>query len=152
MIVKPTIMKLTNKLIKRSLKGLAAIAFLFVAILLFHIVTAKPALYDTPNLQISRIDFKSNIDSHKAKEICADLRTIKGLTSDSIIVKRNVVVYFHNNKITNSDKVFDELMTKKPYEATRFILPASLANKEVCPIDQNSMTYKVSQKINQFFN
>lgn len=152
MIVKPTIMKLTNKLIKRSLKGLAAIAFLFVAILLFHIVTAKPALYDTPNLQISRIDFKSNIDSLKAKEICADLRTVKGLTSDSIIVKRNVVVYFHNNKITNSDKVFDELMTKKPYEATRFILPASLANKEVCPIDQNSMTYKVSQKINQFFN
>ena len=152
MIVKPTIMKLTNKLIKRSLKGLAAIAFLFVAILLFHIVTAKPALYDTPNLQISRIDFKSNIDSLKAKEICADLRTIKGLTSDSIIVKRNVVVYFHNNKITNSDKVFDELMTKKPYEATRFILPASLANKEVCPINQNSMTYKVSQKINQFFN
>lgn len=152
MIVKPTIMKLTNKLIKRSLKGLAAIAFLFVAILLFHIVTAKPALYDTPNLQISRIDFKSNIDSLKAKEICADLRTVKGLTSDSIIVKRNVVVYFHNNKITNSDKVFDELMTKKPYEATRFILPASLANKEVCPINQNSMTYKVSQKINQFFN
>ncbi|MBP4141112.1 hypothetical protein MW871_00900 [Flavobacterium sp. I-SCBP12n] len=145
-------MKSTNKLIKRVLQGIAIIAVLFVAILVFHIVTAKPAVYDSPNLQISRIDFKSNIDSVRAKEICADLRTIKGLTSDSIIVKRNVVVYFHNNKITNSQKVYDELMTKRPYEANQFVLPAGLANKEVCPIDQNSMTYKISQKINRFFN
>lgn len=145
-------MKKTNKIIKKGLFVLAGIVVLFIAILIFHIVTAKPAVYDFPNLQISRIDFKSNIDSVKAKEICADLRTIKGLTSDSIIVKRNVVVFFHNNKITNSQKVYDELMTKRPYEANQFVLPAGLANKEVCPIDQNSMTYKVSKSINQFFN
>ncbi|WP_269226791.1 hypothetical protein [Flavobacterium eburneipallidum] len=141
-----------NKTIKKGFYVVGGIAFLFIAILMFHIITAKPAVYDSANLQVSRIDFKSNIDSVQAKQIAADLRTIKGLTSDSIIIKRNVVVYFHNNKITNSEKVFNELMTKRSYEAERFVLPANMASKEVCPVDQNSVSYKVSKSINQFFN
>lgn len=141
-----------NTTIKKGLYILSGIVVLFVAILLFHIITAKPAVYENPNLQISRIDFKSNIDSLQARQICADLRTIKGLTTDSIIVKRNVVVYFHNNKITNSEKVYNELMSKRPYQAKRYILPANMANKEVCPMDQNSFSYKASKTIHQFFN
>lgn len=141
-----------NKTVKKVLIAVAGIGVLFFAILIFHIITAKPAVYENPNLQVSRIDFKSTIDSAQAKQICADLRSIKGLTSDSIIVKRNVVVYFHNNKITNSEKVFNELMSKRPYEAERFILPANMTNKEVCPVDQNSFAYKASKTINQFFN
>ncbi|MBZ4044011.1 beta/gamma crystallin family protein [Flavobacterium hibisci] len=142
----------TNKTIKKILRAGLVITILFFCILLFHIITAKPAVYESPNLQVSRIDFKENIDSVQARQICSDLRSIKGLTSDSIIVKRNVVVYFHNNKITNSEKVYNELMSKRPYDAKRYILPANLANKEVCPVNQNSMSYKLSQKINQFFN
>lgn len=145
-------MKNSKKIIKTVLYSIGGIAVLFLAILLYHLITIKPAVLDTPNSQISRIDFKANIDSVQAKQICADLRTIKGITSDSIIVKNNVVVYFHNNKVTNSDKVYNQLMSKRPYEASRFILPAGLANKAVCPMDQTSMTYKLSQKINQFFN
>ena len=141
-----------NKTIKKVLWAATITFMLFFAILVFHIITAKPAVYESPNLQVSRIDFKENIDSAAAKKICADLRSIKGLTSDSIIVKRNVVVYFHNNKITNSKKVYDELMTKGNYSAERYILPANLASKEVCPVDQNSFSYKMSQKINRFFN
>lgn len=141
-----------NKTVKKGLWAILIMSVLFFAILVFHIITAKPAVYESPNLQVSRIDFKENIDAANAKKICADLRSIKGLTSDSIIVKRNVVVYFHNNKITNSEKVYAELMSKGNYDAQRYILPASLANKEVCPIDQNSYSYKLSKKINQFFN
>ncbi len=142
----------TNKTIKKIFRAGLVITILFFGIFLFHIITAKPAVYESPNLQVSRIDFKLDIDSLQAKQICSDLRSIKGLTSDSIIVKRNVVVYFHNNKITNSEKVYNELMTKRPYDAERFILPAHLASKEVCPVNQNSMSYKLSQKVNQFFN
>jgi len=141
-----------NKTIKRGLLMGLGIVALFFAILLFHIITAKPAVYESPNLQVSRIDFKTNIDAVQAKQICSDLRSIKGLTSDSIIVKRNVVVYFHNNTIANSEKIYTELMHKRHYEAQRYILPANLANKAVCPIDQNSFGYKLSKKINQFFN
>ncbi|MNR36957.1 hypothetical protein D3C85_1549360 [compost metagenome] len=128
------------------------ILVLFFAIFLFHIITAKPAVYESPNLQVSRIDFKTNIDSLQAKQICSDLRSIKGLTSDSIIVKRNVVVYFHNNKITNSKKVFDQLIAIGHYDAQRYILPENLAGKEVCPVNQNSLSYRLSQKLNRFFN
>lgn len=141
-----------NKTIKKGLWAGLIVMLLFIAIFLFHIITAKPAVYESPNLQVSRIDFKNNIDSVQAKQICSDLRSIKGLTSDSIIVKRNVVVYFHNNSITNSEKVYDELMTKGPYDAKRYILPANLANKAVCPIDQNSFSYKMAKSINQIFN
>ena len=142
----------TNKIIKKALWTVLIITGLFFAILIFHIITAKPAVYESANLQVSRIDFKTNIDSVQAKQICADLRSIKGLTSDSIIVKRNVVVYFHNNKITNSEKVYNQLMDKRDYDAKRYILPENLANKEVCPVDQNSYSYKLSQKANRFFN
>lgn len=142
----------TNKIIKKALWTVLIITGLFFAILIFHIITAKPAVYESANLQVSRIDFKANIDSVQARQICADLRSIKGLTSDSIIVKRNVVVYFHNNKITNSEKVYNQLMDKRDYDAKRYILPENLANKEVCPVDQNSFSYKLSQKVNRFFN
>ncbi len=141
-----------NKFIKKGLWTGLIILVLFFAIFLFHIITAKPAVYESPNLQVSRIDFKTNIDSLQAKQICSDLRSIKGLTSDSIIVKRNVVVYFHNNKITNSQKVFDQLIAIGHYDAKRYILPENLAGKEVCPVNQNRLSYKLSQKINRFFN
>ncbi|MBP1223131.1 hypothetical protein [Flavobacterium sp. 1355] len=141
-----------NKFIKKGLWTGLIILVLFFAIFLFHIITAKPAVYESPNLQVSRIDFKSNIDSVQAKQICSDLRSIKGLTSDSIIVKRNVVVYFHNNKITNSKKVFDQLIAIGHYDAQRYILPENLAGKEVCPVNQNSLSYRLSQKLNRFFN
>jgi hypothetical protein len=141
-----------NKFIKKGLWTGLIILVLFFAIFLFHIITAKPAVYESPNLQVSRIDFKTNIDSLQAKQICSDLRSIKGLTSDSIIVKRNVVVYFHNNKITNSQKVFDQLIAIGHYDAQRYILPENLAGKEVCPVNQNSLSYRLSQKLNRFFN
>lgn len=141
-----------NKFIKKGLWTGLIILVLFFAIFLFHIITAKPAVYESPNLQVSRIDFKTNIDSVQAKQICSDLRSIKGLTSDSIIVKRNVVVYFHNNKITNSKKVFDQLIAIGHYDAQRYILPENLAGQEVCPVNQNSLSYRLSQKLNRFFN
>lgn len=141
-----------NTTLKKGLWGVLTIIVLFFAIFVYHIITAKPAVYESQHLQVSRIDFKTNIDSVNAKQICSDLRSIKGLTTDSIIVKRNVVVYFHNNTITNSEKVYDELMSKGKYDAQRYILPESLANKEVCPVDQNSAGYKLLKQVNQLFN
>ena len=110
----------TKKIIKKTLLILVSIIVLFFAILLYHIITIKPEVTENQNLQVSRIDFKTPLDSLQAKQVCKDLRTIKGLTSDSIIVKNNVVVYFHNNSITNSSKVFNQLMAKRNYDAVRF--------------------------------
>jgi hypothetical protein len=63
-----------NKTLKRGLWFVLIIVVLFLSIMLFHIITAKPAVYESPNLQVSRIDFKTTIDSVQAKQICSDLR------------------------------------------------------------------------------
>jgi hypothetical protein len=44
-------------------------------------------------------------------------------------------------------------MTKGNYKAERFIIPASLANKQVCPvIKKDGFKYKFSQFIQGIFN
>ena len=141
-----------SKVFKKAIYAVATLFVLFFAILIYHIATAKPPVYENAHVQVSRIDFKSDIDPVQSKKICKDLRSIKGLTSDSIIVRKNMIVYFHNNTITNSQKVYNQLMRKGNYDAVPYILPASLANKSVCPVDRNSFSYKMSKKVNQFFN
>ena len=142
----------TNKTLKKAIFASVGIFVLLFAILVFHIITVKPAVVENSHIQVSRIDFKNDLDAAQIKQIKNDLRSLKGITSDSIIVKGNLVVYFHNNTITNSEKVFAQLMNRRSYEANRYILPANLANKEVCPIDRNSFSYKLSKKVNQYFN
>ena len=90
-----------NKTLKKVLFAVLVLVVVFFGILVFHIVTAKPAVYESPNLQVSRIDFKSTITPEQAQKICKDLRAIKGITSDCIIVKRNVGVYFQKKKVIN---------------------------------------------------
>lgn len=141
-----------NKTLKKALFAVLVLVVVFFGILVFHIVTAKPAVYESSNLQVSRIDFKSTITPEQAQKICKDLRAIKGITSDSIIIKRNVVVYFHNNKVANSKKIYDELMAKGKYDAQRYILPEGMSTKEVCPVDQNSFSYKMAKSLHQIFN
>ncbi|SEG37288.1 hypothetical protein SAMN05421847_2089 [Halpernia humi] len=138
-----------NKKVKYTL---ISISTLVVAFLVFKIFTATPETVNNPYVQMSRIDFKENINPTQAKQICKDLRSIKGLTSDSIIVKRNSVVYFSKNTETNSKKVYDQLMSKGNYNATRFIVVADNSNREVCPMDKNGLPYKISKKLIQFFN
>lgn len=138
-----------NKKVKYTL---ISISTLVVAFLVFKIFTATPETVNNPYVQMSRIDFKENINPTQAKQICKDLRSIKGLTSDSIIVKRNSVVYFSKNTETNSKKVYDQLMSKGNYDATRFIVVADNSNREVCPMDKNGLPYKISKKLIQFFN
>lgn len=138
-----------NKKVKYTL---ISISTLVVAFLVFKIFTATPETVNNPYVQMSRIDFKENINPTQAKQICKDLRSIKGLTSDSIIIKRNSVVYFSKNTVTNSKKVYDQLMSKGNYNATRFIVVADNSNREVCPMDKNGLPYKISKKLIQFFN
>ena len=140
-----------NKILKTKYTVLG-ISVLLIAILAFAAFTAKPQTIDNANIQVSRIDFKSDINPTEAKEICKDLRTIKGLTSDSIIVKRNSVVYFANNTVTNSEQVYNQLMRKGSYDAERFIVLANNSNKEVCPMNKDGIPYKISMKLIQFFN
>lgn len=138
-----------NKKIKIFLLSILGIFVLLFGILVFHIANARPI--ENATIQISRIDFDKPFDSLSTILIKEQLHSIKGVKSD-IIVKNNVVVYFHDNQIVNSEKVYAELMNKGDYNAKRFILPVSLANNQVCPVmKKDGFKYKFSKFIQSIF-
>jgi hypothetical protein len=138
------------KIIALSLFGTT---LLLVIVLVVHIATAKPISYDNATMQISRIDFQEPLDSIKIKEIHRNLKSIPGFINDSYNLKNNVVVFFHDNKIADSKKIYEELMKKGNYKATRYILPAHLENKTACPvIQEGSFSYHFSKGVQRIFN
>ena len=139
-----------NKTFKRIMLSLLGVMLLLFIILVYHIATARPL--ENATIQVSRIDFDKPFDSISTINIKQKLHDIAGVKSE-IIVKRNVVVYFHDNKIADSKKIYNELMTKGNYKAERFILPANLANKEVCPVmKKDGNSYKFTKLVKGIFN
>jgi hypothetical protein len=139
-----------NKTIKRALLSILGIFLLLFAILVYHIANARPV--ESATIQVSRIDFDKPFDSLSSMDIKQKLHDIPGVKSE-IIIKRNVVVYFHDNRVADSKKVYDELMTAGHYNAQQFVLPASLANNQVCPVmKKDGFKYKFSKFIQGIFN
>lgn len=140
-----------NKKIKIALGSLIGISLFLFIVLVYHIATKKPI--DNANMQISRIDFKEPLDSMKVKEIHRNLKSIPGFMGDHFNPEKGVLVYFHDNRIADSKKVFTQLMAKGNYKAERFVLPASLANKQVCPVmNRDGFSYKFTQTVQRIFN
>ena len=147
--IKKNIME-TRKILKKGLLSLLGISLLLFVILVYHIATARPL--ENASIQVSRIDFDRPFDSLSTVDIKNKLHSISGVRNE-IIVKRNVVVYFHDMRIANSKKVYAALMSKGNYKAERFILPANFANKEVCPVMKpDGVSYKFTKFIQRIFN
>ncbi|OYU81406.1 MAG: hypothetical protein CFE23_04790 [Flavobacterium sp. BFFFF1] len=143
----------TRKKIKIAILSLLGTVLVLFVVLVAHIAMSRPLKLDVPNIQVSRIDFSEPLDAAKKKDVCQNLRSIKGITSDSIIVKNNVVVYFHDNRFTDSQKVFNQLMAKGHYDAKMFTVPRELASKQVCPaMDPKSFKYKFALAVQSVFN
>jgi len=140
----------TRKKIKIALLSVLGFFLLMFVILVYHIANARPL--ENATIQVSRIDFDKPFDSLSAADITQKLHTIEGVKSE-IIVKRNVVVYFHDNTIADSKKVYNELMKTGNYKAERFVLPPGLANNQVCPvIKKDGISYKFSKFVQKIFN
>jgi hypothetical protein len=142
---------------KRKVKIIAittfSVALLFFVILVYHIATAKPIVYDNSSMQISRIDFNEPLDSLKMKEIHRNLKTIPGFISDSYNLEKGVLVYFHDNRIADSKSIYNALIRKGKYKANRYVVPKSLASNEVCPVmNKGTLSYKFSKTVKQIFN
>jgi hypothetical protein len=139
-----------NKTIKKILLSIVGIFLLLFAILVYHIANARPI--ESATIQVSRIDFDKPFDSISSMDIKQKLHDIPGVKSE-IIIKRNVVVYFHDNRVADSKKVYDELMTTGQYNAQQFVLPAGLADNQVCPVmKKDGFKYKFSKFIQGIFN
>jgi len=139
-----------NKKVKIALWSVLGFSLLMFAILVYHIATVRPV--ENATIQVSRIDFDKPFDSITAVAVQQQLHEIPGVKSE-IIVKRNVVVYFHDNRIADSKKIYDELMTKGQYNAQRFLIPEALANKQVCPVmKKDGISYKFTKFVQGVFH
>lgn len=139
-----------NKKIKIAVFSIFGIFVLLFGILVYHIANARPI--ESAHIQVSRIDFDRPFDAASTIDIKEKLHSINGVKSE-IIVKNNVVVYFHDNTICDSKTVFSELMKKGNYKANRFIVPANLANAQVCPVmEKDGFKYKFAKLVQSVFN
>jgi len=142
-----------HKSIKIAAGSIVGIFLILFTVLVVHIATAKPKVYDNATLQISRIDFKEPIDSLKAKEIHRNMKSIAGVKNPKLFPEKNVLVYYHDSKVVNSQQVFNQLMAKGNYKAERLVIPINIASKQVCPVmDENSFKYKFSRGVKRIFN
>ena len=142
-----------NRKIKIAIGSLLGIVLLFFVVIVFHIATSKPVVYDNATIQISRIDFKEPLDSAKGKEIHRNLKSIPGVKTDRLNLEKGVLVYFHDNRIADSKKIYDQLVAKGNYKAERFVIPGEIASKKVCPVMNNDgFSYKFSRGIQRIFN
>lgn len=142
-----------NRKIKIALLSIVGIVALLLVVLVVHIATAKPVVYDNANLQISRIDFHQPLDSAMVKEIHRNLKSIAGVKNDHFNAEKGVVVYFHDNRLADSQKVFDQLMAKGNYKAERFVISAEMASKQVCPVmNEGSFSYHFAKGVKRIFN
>lgn len=140
----------TGKKIKIAVFSILGFCLLMFVILVYHIATARPV--ESATIQVSRIDFDKPFDSMAAVDIKQKLHDIDGVKSE-IIIKRNVVVYFHDNKVADSKKIYDELMQTGHYKAERFLLPEGMLNKQVCPVmNQDGISYKFTKFVQRIFN
>lgn len=143
----------TKIILKRVVLSLLVVFMLLVGTLVIHIATVSPKKVDNSNLQISKIDFIEPIDSIKGKEIKRIFNSIDGVKKYRLNLSKQTLVYFHDNKVTNASKVFDEFSQKTNIKASPYILPKELQGKSVCPvIEKNSITYRVSSGIQRIIN
>ena len=137
---------------KRILVAAGSIILLLFLILVVHIATAKPVTIELATWQVSRFDFKQPIDSITAQKIEYDLSAISGVKGD-VLVKNNVVVFFHDNTLTNNQKVYEAFTAKGYKDVSIFKVPAELASKKVCPaMKQDGFAYHFSKGIQRIFN
>ena len=145
-------MKISKK-VKIVLGSILGIFLLLFIVLVVHIATAKPIVYDNATMQISRIDFNEPIDSLKAKEIHRNMKSIAGVKNDKMNLESGVLVYWHDNRVVDSKGVYASLMSKGKYDAKRFEISKEMAAKEACPVmDKNSFSYKFSRGVQRIFN
>jgi hypothetical protein len=132
----------------------SASSFLILsAILVFHIylVTHLNKNQDERVRQLSRIDFKQNIEAEEAYNIRAFVNGLEGVENSYFNLDNDVLVYSYLVGKQNSNNVYNKLVAFGNYKAVKYIVDETTA-KTGCPIgaDKTSISYKLSAYISNF--
>jgi hypothetical protein len=117
-------------------------------------MVTKPVKYDNNDLQLSRIDFKENIDSLKANDIRHFVSSLPGVQNTMLNMKDGILVYGYLLGKQNSNAVFDQLMQHGHYKAEKFVVTDEM-KAGGCPMagkDRSSLVYRLTGYIYKLLN
>ncbi|MBI3234217.1 MAG: hypothetical protein HYZ42_09280 [Bacteroidetes bacterium] len=143
-----------NKKVKKILLWSGSVTlFLFIVLVIHILMVTKPVKYDNNNLQLSRIDFKQDIDSVEAGKIRHFVANLPGVNNAMFNIKDRNLVYGYMTGEQNSEDVYKQLMAFGNYKAERFIVSEEQLNSG-CPIvaDRSSLNYRFYSYIYKIFN
>ncbi|QSS97603.1 hypothetical protein [Psychroflexus sp. ALD_RP9] len=140
-----------RKLLKRTAIGLFASFFILVIILIVHIINVTPESIDNPTLQISRIDFESSLDRNTENQIKSQLKSLPAVKSWRINNDTGVLVFFYDNRYLQSQDIVSQIDKNTNLHPKLYKLSDSLAQRKVCPVDQNSFAYHFSKGVQRIF-
>jgi hypothetical protein len=129
-------------------------AFLvFIAVLVTHIylVTRISKNQDERVRQLSRIDFKQNIDTQEADKIRAFVNGLSGVENSYFNLDNDILVYSYLVEKQNSFNVYNKLIAFGNYKAVRYVVNETNAQSG-CPIgtDKTSISYKIAAYISKY--
>ena len=143
-----------NKIFKKIMLGVLSITLIFVAVLFVHIYMVSNKHQVNPNeRQLSRIDFKQNINASEASKISAFVRSLPGVDATFFNAQDGILVYTYQLNKQNSMHVFAKLMAFGHYKAERYVVSADAA-KSGCPAGMQNlgMMASINKYATQLFN
>ncbi len=126
--------------------SILAIFFLGIAVLAIHLidVTGKKSLPTGKNLQLSRIDFTSPVDSITANHARSVIQSIHGVDYAYVNVPDGILIYSFDPLEQQPALVFEEFQRAGNFQAQLYT-PSTEIAASGCPVgqDDNSLLGKM---------
>ncbi len=129
-----------GKILKWGLIGLSVFVILFLS-LGIHLYYVTDNFYQNepskPQLQLSRIDFKEDVDSTEAKQIQSFVNGIEGIQKSYFNIQDDILVYSYYAGKQNSETVFQLVNNETHLIGEKFIVSAE-QSQSGCPAMQKN--------------
>lgn len=111
--------------------GLLLLSFLLFSVYIYSSVTA--GLPAGPPLQMSRIDFQTELDSTTANRIRQVVQQMEGVRHAYCNIPAGILVYSHDPRVQPAGQVFARVTEQFSLPARRFVVDAQMAASS-CPV------------------
>lgn len=145
---------MNRKKIIRIVSVLSGVALLLFIVLVVHIaMVTNPKDKPHYGIQLSRIDFNTPLDSQEVNDISAYIKTIKGVGNTMYNYEYNNLVFSHQLADVSGQEVYEQLVSEKHVDATRFYLtPEEIAKTAKCPVMKDkSVLMTLAHKVQLYF-
>jgi hypothetical protein len=133
---------------------LMSLGALVVFLLSFSFYTYDSAVGDAPPgppLQLSRIDFQSDVDSLTGAMIRHKVKHLEGVTHTYFNLKDDILVFSHDPKTIEAKHVLEGVETEFNIPATRFEVTKAMA-ASACPVTgSNSVFMRIGGYLHRLF-